>query len=456
MNPRVLFVDDEKVMCESVAAGLGTRNFDVTWRTSADEAYQAMQGDDFDVVVTDLNMRQVTGLDLCKRVVESRPDVPVIVITAFGSLETAVGAIRAGAFDFVTKPFDLEQLSLVIERAARHRALYNEVTRLKRLVHEQAELSLPDLIGSSAAMRKLTETIERIGPSESSVLLTGESGTGKELVARALHQCSKNSGGPFIAINCAGMPETLLESELFGHAKGAFTDARTARKGLFVEASGGTLFLDEIGEMPLAIQPKLLRALEERCVRPVGGNTEVAFDARIIAATNVDLESAVSERRFREDLYYRINVVHLELPPLRERGTDVLLLAQHFLERFAERAEKKMVGLSGAVAERLLAYRWPGNVRELRNCVERAVALARFDQLTIEDLPERIRTYQAGDLVIVADDSEKLPTLGEVEARYVRWVMETVGGNRTRAARILGLDRSTLWRKLDRGQGSRS
>jgi two-component system response regulator HydG len=444
---RVLFVDDEQPMCESVAAGLAPRGYAVEWRTSAIEALEAMTLMDFDVVVTDLNMREVTGLDLCLRVVANRPDIPVIVITAFGTLETAVATIRAGAFDFVMKPFDLDELAVRIDRAAQHRALRDEVRRLQQLVATRKDSTF---VGTSEAMRRVLDMIARLGSSESTVLITGESGTGKELVAAALHRQSTRSSGPFIAINCAAMPESLLESELFGHVRGAFTDARTARKGLFVEATGGTLFLDEIGEMPTAIQPKLLRALQDRKVRPIGGNTEVPFDVRILTATNVDLETAVAERRFREDLFYRVNVVQIELPPLRARGNDVLLLAQHFLTDFAQKAGKAIQGFSGAVAERLLAYAWPGNVRELQNCIERAVAVAQFNQLTVEDLPDRIRSYRAADLLIAADAPDELPTLAEVERRYVLWVMQTVGGSKTNAARVLGLDRTTLWRKLER------
>src|SRR5690606_2490159 len=302
----------------------------------------------------------------------------------------------------------------------------------------------------SPAMRKVNDLIGRVAESDANVLITGESGTGKELVARALHMRSPRSGGPFVAVNCAAVPETLLESELFGHAKGAFTDARQARTGLFVQASGGTLFLDEVGEMPLGMQPKILRSLQERRVRPVGGNTEVPFDARLITATNRDLETEVAERRFREDLYYRINVVRIEVPPLRARGNDILLLAQHFIERAAQRSGKSVVGLVSAAAEKLLSYDWPGNVRELENCIERAVALTRFDQVTVEDLPEKVRNYQSSHIVVASDDPNELLPMQEVERRYIQRVLKSVGGNKTQAAKVLGFDRRTLYRKLDR------
>jgi two-component system response regulator HydG len=280
------------------------------------------------------------------------------------------------------------------------------------------------------------------------VLLTGESGTGKELVARTIHRHSRRSAGPFVAVNCAAIPETLLESELFGHAKGAFTDARQERQGLFARAERGTLFLDELGELPLTMQVKLLRALEERAVRPVGSDREVRIDVRVISATNRDLETAIEERRFREDLYYRINVIQIELPPLRARGADVLTLAQHFLNTFAAGMNKPVAGIHETTAEKLLAYPWPGNVRELRNVIERAVALTTASRILVHDLPEKVREYRARQLVLDADDPAGLAPLEQVERRYILHVLESAAGNRTQAAQILGLDRKTLYRKL--------
>ena len=280
--------------------------------------------------------------------------------------------------------------------------------------------------------------------------MSGESGTGKELVARALHRRSKRSAGPFVAINCAAMPEQLLESELFGHTKGAFTDARSARPGLFVQAKGGTIFLDEIGDMPVGLQPKLLRALQERTVRPVGGDTETPIDVRVVAASNRDLETAIEERKFREDLYYRINVIHVELPPLRARGADVILLATHYLQHFAVQSQKDVRSLDSEAAEKLSAYAWPGNVRELANCMERAVALTRNESIGIADLPEKIRSYRTSHVLVAATDPTELVPMEEVEKRYILRVLEAVGGNKTLAAQVLGLDRKTLYRKLDR------
>jgi two-component system response regulator HydG len=444
---RVLIVDDDGAMCDVLDAGLAEKGFAPHSTTAAAEALALLGQTDFDAVVTDLNMRGMNGLDLCERIVENRPDVPVIVITAFGSLDTAVGAIRAGAYDFITKPLEIDALALVLERAIERRRLGDEVRRLRRLV--QTSDRFDDIVGTSPAMREVYGLLERIADSDSSVLVTGESGTGKEIVARALHRRSRRRAGPFVALNCAAMPEPLLESELFGHVRGAFTDARASRTGLFVQANGGTLLLDEIGDLPLALQPKLLRALQERVVRPVGGDAEVPFDARLIATTNRDLESAIEEGHFREDLYFRVNVIRVQLPPLRARESDVLLLAQHFLTRHAERAGKRLVGISPAGAERLVSYDWPGNVRELQNCIERAVALARYEEITVDDLPEKIRAYRRSHVLVASDDPAELVPLEEVERRYVLRVMEAVRGNKTLAARVLGLGRKTLYRKLE-------
>jgi two-component system response regulator AtoC len=305
------------------------------------------------------------------------------------------------------------------------------------------------MIGNSPEMRKIYQVIEQAAPTGASVLITGESGTGKELVAQTIHQLSPRSTFPFVAINCAAIPETMLESELFGHTKGAYTDARTSEPGLFVRANGGTLFLDEIGEMPLSMQVKLLRALQERKVRPVGGNQEVPFDARIVCATSRDLEADVGEGRFRGDLYYRINVIRIQLPPLKARGNDVLLIAQHFIERFAGQSNKPIIGLAAPAAERLLAYAWPGNVRELMNCMERAVALTHVDHITVDDLPEKIRSYRSSQFVLPTDNPTELRSMEEVEKQYVLNVMQALSGNKTLAAKILGFDRKTLYRKLE-------
>jgi two-component system, NtrC family, response regulator AtoC len=454
MKAKVLIVDDDTSMCELLAEGLVQHGYEASWYSSPHEALAELSEHRFDVVLTDINMRDMNGLELCQKATETWPDLPVIVITAFGSMETAVLAIRAGAYDFITKPFDIDVVAIAIERAVKHSALTREVQRLQKAVDESRRFD--ELLGASPAMKEVYDLLERVGESESTVLVSGESGTGKELVARALHRRSKRGSGPFVAINCAAMPEQLLESELFGHTKGAFTDARNARPGLFVQAKGGTIFLDEIGDMPIGLQPKLLRALQERTVRPVGGDTETPIDVRVVAASNRDLETAIEERKFREDLYYRINVIHVELPPLRARGADVILLANHYLEHFALQSQKDVHSLSPEAAEKLSAYAWPGNVRELANCMERAVALTRNESIGIADLPEKIRTYRTSHVLVAATDPSELVPMEEVEKRYILRVLEAVGGNKTLAAQVLGLDRKTLYRKLDRYGSERS
>jgi two-component system response regulator HydG len=446
MKGRILIVDDEQSMCDMVHADMTRRGLESRCCTSAEEALAVVSDEPFDVVLTDLNMPGISGIDLCTRLATNRPDVPVVVMTAFGSLETAVAAIRAGAYDFLTKPFEMEHLALTVERALQHR----ELTEKVRVLGEEVERShrFEELLGESPVMTEMFDQLARIADSETSVLVIGESGSGKELIARALHHRSRRRDRPFVAINCAAIPENLLESALFGHVKGAFTDARQDQAGIFEQADRGTLLLDEIGDLPLTLQPKLLRALEERVVRPVGSAKDLPFDVRLVASTHRDLETAVQEQQFREDLFYRVNVIQIDVPPLRARGTDVLLLAQRFLEKYARRADRTITGLSPAAAERLMAYSWPGNVRELRNAIERAVALTKFDQIAVDDLPERMRDYRSTDVVLAGDDPTELMPLVDVEQRYILHVMDALGGNRTLAARTLGIDRKTLYRKL--------
>ncbi len=450
----ILVVDDDADAVEALAESLRARGFRATPETNPNEAIADAIGDKYDVVVTDLQMRSLDGLALCERIVGARPDLPVVVVTGHASVDAAVGALRAGAYDFIVKPVDPEILALTVERAVQHHLLRSEVQRLRIAVAADTDPS-PRLLGKSPAMRKVLDVVSRIAPTQATVLITGESGTGKELIARAIHENSPRRDGPFIAINCAAVPASLLESELFGHAKGAFTDAKNSRRGLFLEAQGGTLFLDEIGEMPLEMQVKLLRALQERVVRAVGGTGDTAFDARVVAATNKDLEREVLEKRFREDLYYRVNVCSVEAPPLRERAGDVPLLARAFVDRFANKHEKAVKGIAAAALAKLVQYDWPGNVRELENGIERAVAMAQYDQLVIEDLPERVRAYrpEQGDMLSPTTVSE-LVSLDDFERRYISHVIGLVKGNKSRAARILGLDRRTLYRKLERQQAA--
>ena len=450
MNARVLIVDDDAGMRSMLVARLTTRGFDVANCGSGAEAIEWVKTGSPEVVVSDINMGGISGVELCRRLLEYRPQLPVILITAFGSMDLAIQAIRAGAYDFLPKPFEIDHLVFAIERAIALTRLKDEVQMLRRAV---APLTFGTLIGNSPQMAELYVLLGKVVESSAPVLITGESGTGKELVARAIHESGTRAGGPFVAINCAAMPAQLLESELFGHEKGAFTDARTAKPGLLVAANGGTLFLDEIGEFPLDMQPKLLRALQERAVRPIGATAEVAFDSRLITATNRNLDTMVETKSFREDLYFRINVLQVELPPLRSRGGDVLLLARHFLERTAARAGKRIVGFLPEAAQKLIAYAWPGNVRELENCIERAVALSSFDHISVNDLPEKVRTFRSSQLVFNSDDPTTLVTLDEFEQRYVARVLESVGGNKAAAARVLGIERKTLYRMLERWGG---
>jgi two-component system response regulator HydG len=450
---RVLVVDDDPSMTSLLRDQLARRDFEVLMAASVDEALECLASESFDVVVTDVRMKGASGIELCERVAADRPSVPVVVITAFGSLDTAVAAIRAGAHDFLAKPFEIEELVFRMQKALQHHRLAEEVKRLR----DEAVQREPDdeLLGDSREMDALRDLLARVARADAPVLITGETGCGKELVARWIHRHGARGKGPFVAVNCAALPEALLESELFGHARGAFTDAREARVGLFAQASGGTLFLDEIADIPTSLQPKLLRALQERRIRPLGASAEVPIDARILAATHGDLDAAVEDGRFREDLLFRIDVLRVEVPPLRARGGDVLRLAQHFSRECAARADKSVLGISRGAAEKLLAYPWPGNVRELQNCIERAVALTRHEEILVEDLPERIREHTRTHVLVASEDPSELVPLGVVEQRYVARVLEAVGGNRTLAARILGIDRKTLYRKLERWQPPR-
>ncbi len=440
----ILLIDDEMDAGVLQKAALERAGYDVRLQTSPLEALKQLEG--VAVVVTDLHMEELSGLAVCERLRTEAPEVPVIVLTGFGNVDAAIGALRAGAYDFLVKPVDVKLLLISVARALEQRSLKHEIAKLRSTTSTPTATGI---IGQSPPMKKVHDLITRMAPTSASVMIHGETGTGKELVARALHAASTRKAGPFIAINCAAVPPTLLESELFGHAKGAFTDAKTSRTGLFVQASGGTLFLDEIGEMPAEMQAKLLRALQERKVRPVGGDVEVAFDARILSATHKDLEDCVAQGTFRQDLFYRINVVSIEVPPLRERGHDILELAENALRDTARRNSREPPRLSPAVAGVLLSYTWPGNVRELENCIERAVSLSRYQELTVDDLPERVRQYKAESFSLQADDPTEILTLAEVQRRYTDRVLKLLNGNKSRAAQLLGVDRRTLYRRME-------
>jgi DNA-binding NtrC family response regulator len=457
--PRILVVDDEPDACELLRQILESEGYDAIPETSASSALERIAKQDFDLVVSDVIMAEMDGLDLCRQIVESRPEVPVILLTGRGNMNTVISALRIGARDFLTKPLDAESVATSVARILRRHALKEPSSIPPEAAPSSgSEPRSARVLGQSEAIREVYRVIAGLSDSSASVLLQGETGTGKEVIARAIHENSRFKRGPFVALNCAAMPAGLLESELFGHARGAFTDARNATKGLLVQANGGTLLLDEIGELPLAMQPKLLRALQERTVRPVGGSTEIRFDCRLITATNRDLDAEVSAKRFRQDLYYRLDVVRITVPPLRERGDDILLLAEHFLERFSRRSRGGGNGLLTAqVAEKLLAYSWPGNVRELESCMERAVAMARSEQLTVEDLPEKIRLFKPSHEVPVEQDPDiGVATLLEVERRHILRTLKRLGGNKMQAALLLGIDRRTLYRRLEHYKSSGS
>jgi len=435
VHANILMADDEPEVSELVEAGLARLGHQVTSVKTGEKALELLGATEFDVLLTDQAMSGMTGVELCRKALALRPHLCVIIFTGFGSMELAVEALRAGAYDFVTKPVALDVLTLTLKRAALRQGVGRD---LRQSTTAETPVTF-GMVGGSAAIQRVFDVVGRIARTDTAVLIQGETGTGKELVARAIHEQSGRKGR-FVAINCSAMPEGLLESELFGHMAGAFTDAREARAGLFVEARGGTVFLDEIGEMPLGMQAKLLRALQEKKVRPLGGAREIAFDARIVTATNKNLADEVEAKRFRADLYYRVNVVTVDVPALRARHDDILLLARYFLSRF-KRPGHEPLRLGRAVAERLVAYPWPGNVRELENCIERAVAFAQFDEITVDDLPPELK--------LVWDDAgSDNSTLDFVEQSYIRKVLDAVDGDTQAAAGILGFDTRTLRRKL--------
>jgi two-component system response regulator HydG len=442
---RVLAVDDDARFCELLADTL--TGCAVATVTNEADALARVHAFDFDVVLTDLHLGGAGGIALCEQIAARDAELPVIVITGFGSIDTAVAAMRAGAYDFVTKPVEIDQLRFTIGRAAQTRALRREVRSLRAKV---ADGPPTGFLGESSAARRVHERIAKVASSEAPVLIRGESGTGKELLARAIHDQSRRASKPWVAANLAALPPGLVETELFGHVRGAFAGATESRQGLLLRADGGTLWLDEIAEIPLELQPKLLRALDQRVVRPVGGDQDVPFDVRVLAATNRDLEAAVEAGRFREDLFIRLSVLDVDVPPLRARGSDILLLAQHFLTQLAAAAEKDVRTISPDLAQRLLDYPWPGNVRELRNAIERAVTMCDGDTLRVSDIPDRIGKYARSDVLVASHNPSELVPMDVVEQRYILRVLEAVGDNKTLAAKVLGLGRKTLYRKLER------
>ena len=443
MNERILIAEDDADMRELLEEILSDAGYETVSAANGRLALAKISDESrmIDLVVTDVQMPEIKGDELLTKVRQIRAETPVLVITAFGSVENAVEMVKKGAYSYLTKPFQTKDLLLVIEAALAASETQRAQARLRREMPE----ANTRIIGASRPMRELLDLINRAGRSQSNVLITGESGTGKELVARAVHDASERRG-EFVAVNCPAIPAELVESELFGHTGQAFTGARTARAGLFETADGGTIFLDEIGELPLSIQPKLLRVLQEGTIRRVGDSREKTVNVRVIAATNRDLEKAVADNEFREDLYWRLNVIHIHVPALREHAFDVPLLVEHFLAKYSFKTAP--LEISPETLALLTAYSWRGNVRELENTIERAVALARGAVLTPEDLPERVRSNAASAAILAKAKARRL-TLAELEREYILEIMRETGGNKSRAAEMLGLDRKTLYRKLD-------
>jgi len=442
----ILVVEDDAAMRELLSEELSDAGFAVQAAGSAAAGLEIARHARFDLVVTDLRMPEMDGFDLIRGVMAVADPPHVVMITAFGSIETAIRAVKLGAYDYITKPFEIEELLLVADKALGERALRSRVARLQREVEDK--YGFGNIIAKSQSMRDVVSMVQRIAASTASVLVTGESGTGKELVARAIHYNSTRASGPFVGVNLAAVPEGLIESELFGHKKGAFTDARSDKQGLFVEADAGTIFLDEIGELALALQAKLLRVLQEHEVRPLGATKNTHVDVRVIAATNKNLEAMLEDGSFREDLYYRLNVIHLDLPPLRSRPEDIVPLAEHVLVQLgAKQNPPRKMRLSPEAQHLLLAYHWPGNVRELMNVLERGIALCQGELIADDDLPPHVRERRPADFLGAA--VARRMTLSELEREFIERVLEDEAGNKTRAAQRLGLDRKTLYRKLD-------
>jgi DNA-binding NtrC family response regulator len=443
-NYKILVVDDDQEMCAFLSDVLKGEGFSVIALSDSLEASKALKREEFDTIVTDLKMKGLKGLDLLEEANKRAPLTPVIIITAFGTIESAIQAMKMGAYDYITKPFQMDELILTVKKALENRLLRKEVLRLKKEV--EIRYHFHQLIGKSPPMQRIYDLIERISDSSSNVFVTGESGTGKELVAKAIHYNGIRKEGPFVAVNCAAIPETLLESELFGYKKGAFTDAKTDKKGLMFEAHEGTLFLDEITEMAPTLQAKLLRVIEGKEVRPLGDTNSYPVDVRFISTTNRDIKSLIEESKFREDLYYRLKVIDIELPPLRERREDIPPLIRHFIDKFNANLRKKISGVSEGALKLLLNYSWPGNVRELENVIERAMNLSQEEIILPEDLPQSLE-QKTDEKLFEKAIRDKL-TLSKLEKEYIKRVLMEVEGNKSKAAERLGLDRKTLYRKL--------
>ena len=455
-STRILIVDDEPSMRTMLQIMLRQQGCEAQTCSSAEEALKLLEeGERFALVVTDLKMRAMSGLDLLREIKRLDDACQVVLMTAFATAETALEAIREGAYDYIIKPFKIDVARTTIHRALEKHELLSENRSLKRELEQKRGLS--NIIGESEAMQRLFHLIERVAPSHTTVLLSGESGTGKELAARAIHDLSQVSAGPFLPINCGAIPENLIESELFGHIKGAFTGAVEEKQGLFAAAQGGTVFLDEVGELPLSTQVRLLRVLQERKIRPVGATDEVEVDCRIVAATNRDLSEEVSAGRFREDLYYRLHVIALELPPLRRREGDIKLLIEHYVERFAEKMGSPVTGVSAEAMQLLLNHDYPGNIRELQNIIERGVTLEMGERIGVEVLPPQLRGassfHRATEEIEIPQGGIDLEAMvAKLEITLIEKALERADGVRTEAAKILGISFRSLRYRLDKYQ----
>jgi two-component system response regulator AtoC len=441
----ILVVDDDEVTCNLLEEVLSKEGYAVTKALDGQEAIEKGAQNSYDVVLTDIKMVGMDGMEVLRTYRQRSPETILIMMTAFGSIETAIRAIKEGAYDYVSKPFKLEEIKLTIQRALDQRRLVKENLQYRQEL--LGKYKLENIVGRSPQMLQVYKIIARVAESRSTVLVTGESGTGKELVARAIHFNSLRASHPFVAVDCSSLAETLLESELFGHVRGAFTGAVAGRKGLFEEADGGTCFLDEVGDINLATQAKLLRVLQEHEIKRVGGTEPIKIDVRIVAASNKNLEQLVAEKKFREDLFYRLNVVSIHLPSLRERADDIPLLVDHFLRKYAAENRRAVPRLSPEVMELLVGYSWPGNVRELENVMERAATLSNRNVLLLEDFPRRLQARPPE--TPLAPFPSRIP-LSEMEKIYIQKVLEETAGNKKRAAEILGIDRRTLYRMAAR------
>ena len=446
-NAAILIAEDEDLMRDILAGLLRSEGYRVLEASDGRTALEQFASDEIALVITDINMAGMDGLALLDQIKSIDSNALVIMITAYSSVDSAVSALRKGAYDYITKPFVNEDLLQTVKNAIQQRELFTENRYLRRELKRHHKFDR--LIGTSDALQSIFRLVEKIAPTNSTVLIQGESGTGKELVARAIHYNSERSDGPFVAINCGAIPETLLESELFGYMRGAFTGATINKKGLLQASDGGTLFLDEIGEMPASLQVRLLRAIQERSVTPLGSTKPLTFDARIIAATNRNLEEEVQTGRFREDLFYRLNVININLPPLRDRREDIPLIARHFIHKLSLLRNDPEKKLSSQALSLMLNYDWPGNVRELENCIERSAALA-DEEIFPEHLPPKL-TVNAESSANVSSRLEVMDiTLEELERRYILQVFNRHEGDKSKTAQILGIDQSTLYRKLNR------